>query len=52
MATSPTSRASEPPAAFVNERREGWHAFTRAIVIQSVAVAVFLLVMLLVFKVF
>jgi hypothetical protein len=44
--------ASEPPAALTAERRAGWHAFTRAIVLNCVAVAGVLLLMLLVFKVF
>jgi hypothetical protein len=52
MARSPHSdAASEPPAALINERRAGWHAFTRAIMLNCVAVAALLFFLLLVFKI-
>jgi hypothetical protein len=45
--------SSEPkvPSALVNRSRNDWHMFTKAIVINCVAVAGLLLVMLLVFKI-
>lgn len=40
------------PADMVKEHRAGWNFFTKAVVVTSGAVVVFLLAMLLVFKVF
>jgi len=54
MARSSNSTAPSEvrvPPALVAERRAGWHAFTRAIVWNSVAVAATLLLMLLVFRI-
>ena len=39
------------PAAILNDRRRGWEGFKKFIFINCVAVAVFLLLMLLFFKV-
>jgi hypothetical protein len=48
------SHAETPPkvpSALVNRSREGWHAFTKAIVWNCIAIAALLLFMLLVFKI-
>jgi hypothetical protein len=45
------SAAPKVPASILNERRRGWRGFTQFIVINCVALAVFLLLMLLFFKV-
>ena len=47
---SQSAPAPKVPAALLNERRDGWHAFTRFLAINIVALVVFLLLMLLVFK--
>ena len=44
--------APEVPPELVAERKAGWHAFTQAIVINSLATVGVLLFLLLVFKVF
>jgi len=46
---SPSNSGVEPkvPPALLTNRREGWHAFTRFVVINCVTVAVVLLLMLI-----
>ncbi|MDP9126787.1 MAG: hypothetical protein M3N08_00815 [Pseudomonadota bacterium] len=50
------SHAAHPappvPAELVDERRHGWHAFTRMMFWNAVATAAVLIVLLLVFKIF
>ncbi len=50
--SQPNSSAEmQVPTALVKERLAGWNAFTKFIVINCVAIAGFLLLMLLFFKV-
>jgi hypothetical protein len=48
-----SNSASPPkvPTEMLNERRKGWHGFTQFIIINCAALAVFLLLMLLFFKI-
>ena len=53
MAHNPHSSPAEPrePGSLVTRSRNDWNMFTKAIVINCVAVAALLLFMLLVFKI-
>jgi hypothetical protein len=50
-ANSHSTPAPKPPASLVAEKRAGWHAFVQFIIANCAALAVFLLLMLLFFKI-
>jgi hypothetical protein len=47
-----SSAAVQVPSQMLAQHREGWHTFTRFIVVNCLAVAALLVFLLLVFKVF
>jgi hypothetical protein len=46
-----SSDSNRPPASLIAERRAGWHAFTRGVFWNGVAVAATLLFLLIVFRI-
>lgn len=52
MSEAHHNTATTVPADMVKEHRAGWRYFTKAIVVATASMAVFLVAMLLVFKVF